>query len=148
MAVVERPFPPGTYGVVVVGSGPSGLQATYDLQRLGVDHAVLSADDAPGGMFRTLPIFERLISWTKPEAPYAYGSREYELYDHNSLVAEEESCQASVPSLMDRSYDVPSRAEMEAALERFSERARLRVRYGCRWEATRRRRRRVRPRDV
>jgi thioredoxin reductase len=39
---------------------------------------------------------------------------------------------------MDRSYDVPSRAEMEAALARFSERARLRVRYGCRWEATRR----------
>jgi thioredoxin reductase len=138
VAVVERPFPPGTYGVVVVGSGPSGLQATYELQRLGVDHAALSADDAPGGMFRKLPIFERLISWTKPEAPYAYGSREYELYDHNSLVAEEENCQACVPSLMDRSYDVPSRAEMEAALARFVERARLRVRYGCRWEATRR----------
>ncbi len=138
MAVVERPFPPGTYGVVVVGSGPGGLQAAYELQRLGVDHAVLSADDAPGGMFRTLPIFERLISWTKPEAPQAYGSREYELYDHNSLVAEEEHSQASVPSLMDRSYDVPSRAEMEAALARFSERAGLRVRYGCRWEATRR----------
>ncbi len=138
MAVVERPFPPGTYRVVVVGSGPSGLQAAYELHRLGVDHAVLSSDDAPGGMFRKLPIFERLISWTKPEAPYAYGSREYELYDHNSLVAEEESCQASVPSLMDRSYDVPSRAEMEAALARFAERARLSVRYGCRWEATRR----------
>jgi thioredoxin reductase len=89
-------------------------------------------------MFRKLPIFERLISWTKPEAPYAHGSREYELYDHNSLVAEEERCQACLPSLMDRSYDVPSRAEMAAALERFSERAELRVRYGCRWEATRR----------
>ena len=138
MAVVERPYPPGSYGVVVVGSGPGGLQATYELHRLGVDHAVISADDSPGGMFRTLPIFERLISWTKPEAPYAYGSREYELYDHNSLVAEEEGCQACVPSMMDRSYDVPSRAEMEAGLARFSELAGLRVRYGCRWEATRR----------
>lgn len=138
MAVVERPFPPGAYGVVVVGSGPGGLQAAYELQRRGVDHAVLSADDAPGGMFRTLPIFERLISWTKPEAPHAYGSREYELYDHNSLVADEERCQACVPSLMDRSYDVPSRAEMEVALARFAERAGVQVRCGCRWEATRR----------
>ena len=100
------------YGAVVVGSGPGGLQAAYELQRLGVDHAVLSADDSPGGMFRKLPIFERLISWTKPEAPQPHGSREYELYDHNSLVADEEGCQACVASLMDRSYDVPSRAEM------------------------------------
>jgi len=123
--------------VVVVGSGPGGLQAAYELQRLGVDYAVLSADDAPGGMFRTLPIFERLISWTKPEAPYARGSREYELYDHNSLVADEERCQACVPSLMDRTWDVPSRAEMEAGLARFAGLADLRVRYGCRWEATR-----------
>jgi thioredoxin reductase len=39
---------------------------------------------------------------------------------------------------MDRTYDVPSRAEMEAALARFTERAGLDVRYDCRWEATRR----------
>ena len=137
MAVVERPFPPGSYGVVVVGSGPGGLQTAYGLQRLGLDAAVLSADDSPGGMFRALPIFERLISWTKPEAPRAHGSREYELYDHNSLVADEERCQASLPSLMDRTYDVPSRMEMEAALARFAEHAGLEVRYGCRWEGTR-----------
>jgi thioredoxin reductase len=97
---------------------------------------VLSADEGPGGMFRTLPIFERLISWTKPEAPQPHGSREYELYDHNSLVADEEGCQACVASLMDRSYDVPSRAEMEAGLALFVERAGLRVRYRCRWEST------------
>jgi len=136
VAVVERPFSPGTYGVVVVGSGPAGLQVAYELKRRGVDHAVLSADEGPGGMFRTLPIFERLISWTKPEAPQPHGSREYELYDHNSLVADEEGCQACVASLMDRSYDVPSRAEMEAGLALFVERAGLRVRYQCRWEST------------
>jgi thioredoxin reductase len=99
---------------------------------------VLSADDGPGGMFRRLPIFERLISWTKPEAPFPPGTREYELYDHNSLVADEHQCQALVPGLMDRSYDVPSRAEMEAGLATFAERAALRIRYGCRWQATRR----------
>jgi len=134
----EVPSPPGGYGVVVVGSGPGGLQTSYDLTRLGIEHAVLSADEGPGGMFRRLPVFERLISWTKPEAPFAPGSREYELYDHNSLIADEPSCQACVPERMDRSYDVPSRAEMEAGLASFVERTKLRVRYGCRWEATRR----------
>jgi thioredoxin reductase len=124
--------------VVVVGSGPGGLQVAYDLARLGIDHAVLSADDGPGGMFRRLPIFERLISWTKPSAPFEWGTREYELYDHNSLIAAEREAQASVPELMDRTYDVPSRAEMEAGLTAFSERTKVRVRYGCRWEGTRR----------
>jgi thioredoxin reductase len=136
--MTESPFPPGRYDVVVVGSGPGGLQTSYWLRRLGIRHAVLSADDAPGGMFRRLPVYQRLISWTKPDAPVERGSREYELYDHNSLVADEPELQALAPQFMDRSYDVPSRAEMEATLEAFARRARLEVRYGCRWEATRR----------
>ncbi|MGD8683843.1 MAG: NAD(P)-binding protein, partial [Chloroflexota bacterium] len=56
-----RPFPPGEYGVVVVGSGPGGLQISYYLSRLGIDHAVISADPAPGGMFRQFPFFQRLL---------------------------------------------------------------------------------------
>ena len=47
-ATADRPFPPGAYPVVVVGSGPGGLQLSYALDRLGVRHAVISADDAPG----------------------------------------------------------------------------------------------------
>jgi thioredoxin reductase len=35
-------------------------------------------------------------------------------------------------------FDVPARAEMEAALTAFAQRAGLQIRYGCRWEATRR----------
>ena len=35
-----RPFPPGDYPVVVVGCGPGGLQTSYCLSRLGVEHAV------------------------------------------------------------------------------------------------------------
>jgi len=35
----------------------------------GVEHAVLSADPAPGGMFRKWPFFQRLLSWTNPYAP-------------------------------------------------------------------------------
>src|SRR5918996_1080156 len=112
----ERPHPPGSYDVVVVGSGPGGLQTSYSLARLGVRHAVISRDPAPAGMFRRYPIFERLISWTKPDAPFERGTREYEWYDHNSLVADEEESRATVPEFMDRSFDVPSRGEMEAAL--------------------------------
>ena len=137
MAAVERPFPPGDYDVVVVGSGPGGLQTSYCLRRLGIRHAVLSRDDQPGGMFQRFPIFQRLITWTKPDAPVERTSREYEWYDHNSLLAEEPELKALVPALMDRAYDLPSRAEMEAGLAAFAERARLEVRYGCTWESTR-----------
>ena len=67
---------PGSYPVVVVGSGPGGLQTSYCLSRLGVEHVVLTADDAPGGMFRRYPIFQRLLSWSKPDAPVERTSRE------------------------------------------------------------------------
>jgi thioredoxin reductase len=138
MAVVDnRPFPPGDYDVVVVGSGPGGLQTSYSLRSLGVRHAVLSADDEPGGMFRRFPVFERLITWTKPDAPFEHGTREYEWYDHNSLIAEEPEARALVPKLMDRTSSMPSRPEMEAGLRGFVERTGLEIRYGCRWEATR-----------
>jgi thioredoxin reductase len=89
-------------------------------------------------MFRRFPIFERLISWTKPDAPAERGTRDYELYDHNSLVADEREAQACCAGLMDRTYDVPSRTEMEAALLKYVERTALRVRYGVRWTGTRR----------
>jgi len=134
----DQPFPPGDYDVVVVGSGPGGLQTSYELRALGVRHAVLSADEAPGGMFQRFPVFERLITWTKQDAPFAQGTREYEWYDHNSLLSNEAESSALVPDLMDRTYDVPSRQEMEAGLAAFADRTGLEIRYGCRWEATRR----------
>jgi thioredoxin reductase len=138
LAVVEGVSPPGEYPVVVVGSGPGGLQTSYSLSRLGVEHAAISQDDSPGGMFRKWPIYQRLLSWTKPDAPAERTTRAYEWYDHNSLIADEPELRATVAAEMDRAHMVPSRPEMERSLAAFAERGGVQVRYGCRWESTRR----------
>jgi thioredoxin reductase len=136
--VDERPFPPGEYPVVVVGSGPGGLQTSYSLGRLGVEHALISRDKSPGGMFRRYPIFERLLSWTQLDAPFERGTREFEWYDHNSLLGDEREHQACMCDQMDRTHIVPTRAQMESGMLDFVERSGLRVRYECTWEETRR----------
>ena len=134
----ERPFPPGTYPAVVVGSGPGALQVSYSLRAAGVPHAVLSADELPGGMFQRWPFFQRLLSWTKPYAPAPHGSRYYERYDWNSLLAEEAGLRSLQVPLMDGSSYFPSRPEMEANLRLFADKAALQIRHGCRWTGTRR----------
>ena len=134
----SRPFPPGEYPIVVVGSGPGALQVSYFLGRLGIDHAVLSGDAGPGGMFRRWPFFQRLLSWTKPYAPADRTSREFERWDWNSLLAREPELRGIAAEFMDGSSDFPSRPEMEANLTAFAERAGVAARYGCRWESTRR----------
>jgi thioredoxin reductase len=134
----ERPHPPGNYPVVVLGSGAGGLQTSYSLRALGIDHAILSEEDAPAGMFRRFPFFQRLITWTKPYAPVERGTRAYEWYDWNSLLAAEPEARALMPGLMDGTSYFPSREEMERGIAAFAERTGISVRYGCRWERTRR----------
>jgi len=138
MAELTRPFPPGRYPLVIVGSGPGGLQLSYCLRRLGIRHAVISADEAPGGMFRRLPLFQRLITWSKPYSPVPPERRPYDWYDWNSLLADDPSHRTLVPDFMDGTSIFPSRAEMERATVAFAERNRLAVRYRCRWTGTRR----------
>ncbi len=120
----------------MVGSGPGGLQLSYSLSRLGVDHAILSDDPAPGGMFRRWPVFQRMLSWTKPFTGVERTSRAYERYDWNSLLADDDRHRAVMPALMDGTSYFPSRPEMQKGLETFAERTGIRVRFGCRWEST------------
>ncbi len=135
--LTERPFPPGRYGLIVVGSGPGALQLTYSLDRLGVEHAVISDDPAPGGMFRRWPVFQRMLSWTKPYAGFEHSERAYERFDWNSMLADEQANRGLMRGLMDGTSYFPSRPEMERGLVTFAERTALRVRYGCHWESTR-----------
>ncbi|MFO1184817.1 MAG: NAD(P)-binding domain-containing protein [Bauldia sp.] len=131
------PSPPGDYPIVIVGSGPGALQLAYSLSRYGIRHAVISEDSGPGGMFRKWPLFQRLLSSTKPYAPGGRGSRNFERLDWNSLLADEPGARSLQANHMDGSSNYPSRAEMEANLAEFAERTGLVIRYGCRWEATR-----------
>ena len=120
----------------MVGSGPGGLQLSYSLTRLGIEHAVLSEDPAPGGMFRRWPVFQRMLSWTKPFTGVDQHERAYERFDWNSLLADEAPNRAVMPALMDGTSYFPSRPEMQKGLETFAERTGIRVRFGCRWEST------------
>ncbi len=122
--------------MVVVGSGPGALQVSYSLTRYGVPHAVLSADPTPGGMFRRWPFFQRLLSWTKPYAPFERGTRYYERYDWNSLIPDDDRYRAIQPRLMDGSSYFPARSEMEQNLATFARETGIRVRYGTRWTGT------------
>jgi len=88
-------------------------------------------------MFQRFPLFQRLISWTKPYAPVPKKTREYEWFDWNSLLAEEPGSRSTVAEFMDGTSYFPSRAEMEAGIAAFVEREGVTVKYGCRWESTR-----------
>jgi thioredoxin reductase len=89
-------------------------------------------------MFRKWPLFQRMLSWTKPFAPADVHSRQYERYDWNSLLGEEDELRGVQAEFMDGSSYFPSRQEMEQGLTAFTSRAAIAVRFGCRWEATRR----------
>src|SRR5439155_8721340 len=111
---------------------------SYCLRRLGIEHAVSSSDERPGGMFQKWPVFQRLISWSKPYAPPERGSRAYEWHDWNSLLTDQETDRALVAEFMDGTSYFPAREEMARALAAFADRASVRVRFGCTWESTRR----------
>lgn len=136
--LTARPYPPGRYPLVIVGTGPGGLQLSYALRRLGIGHALLSADDGPGGMFLRYPLFQRLNTWSKPHAVADPRSHPYAWFDWNSLVADDPAHRSLVLEFMDGVSYFPARAAMAAGLEAFARRTGIDARYGVRWEGTRR----------
>ena len=96
-------------------------------------------DAGPGGMFRRWPFFQRLLSWTKPYAP---GPRRDPRVPALRLeqparrrARAARRCRPSSSTARRTSRRGPA---MQANLEAFAERAGIAVRYGTRWESTRR----------
>ena len=134
----DRPHPPGDYPVVIVGTGPGGLQLSYDLHAHGIRHALLSRDEGPGGMFRRFPMFQRLITASRRHCVVDRGSPDYWRWDWNSMVTDVPEHQGLVTDFMDGTNYFPARSEMAAGMEAFAARAGVAARYGCEWRSTRR----------
>jgi len=134
----DRPFPPGDYPLLIVGTGPGGLQLSYDLRQYGVEHALISQDDGPGGMFRRFPMFGRMITCSRSHCVVDRGCAPYFRFDWNSMVTDDPRHQALVTDFIAGNNYFPAREEMERALAAFAERAGVSARYNCRWESTRR----------
>ena len=138
-------FPPGDYPASSSSAaGRAGSRRPTSCSRLGIEHAVISADPVPGGMFRRFPFFQRLLSWTKPYAGLARDAREYEWYDWNSLLAVEPEHRALMPTSWTARRRSRRGRRWRRAWRRFAERTGVRVRYDTRWEGTVARRRAVR----
>ena len=133
----DKPFPPGEYPVVVVGTGPGGLQLSYDLRRRGVAHALLSCDDGPAGMFRHFPLFQRLNTSVRRFSVEPRGSAAFYRTDWNSLVTDVPEHMALLAEFMGGESYFPVREEIEQAYTAFADRADVVARYGCTWESTR-----------
>ena len=68
----ERPHPPGRYGLIVVGSGPGGLQLTHSLQRLGVPVDYGYIDYSLGDPL-TYVALHKVIEWDEAKLRKASG---------------------------------------------------------------------------
>lgn len=112
---------------VIVGAGPAGIQAGYQLGKLGRDYLILERAQAPGHYFRTFPRHRKLISINKVHT--GYDDAEINLrWDWNSLLAED------ADSLLFKQFSkryFPHADDMVAYLAAFAEKNAINIRYGA-----------------
>lgn len=73
------------YEYLIVGGGPAGLQAAYELHKSNKDYLVLEAESSPGAFFEQFPRHGKLISINKVHT--GYSDPEINLrWDWNSLL--------------------------------------------------------------
>ena len=114
-----RPFPPGEYPVIVIGSGPGRPAAVVRPQALRRRRTRCCPPTrrraACSGAGRSSSACSRGRSRTRPRQ---LTSREYQRYDWNSLIAvRARAARRSRPSSWTASSYFPSRPEMEANLD-------------------------------
>ena len=125
---------PGDYPVIVIGSGPGGLQVSYSLRPARHRARGLSADPAPAGCSasgRSSSGCSRGPSRT----PRGADAREYQRYDWNSLVAFEPELARSC-RVHGRLVVLPVAAGDGGNLAAFAERAAIRGPLRLRWQST------------
>lgn len=74
--------------VIILGSGPAGIQSAYFLKKLGIDYIILERNEIPGSFFSRFPVSGNLISLNKVHT----GTDDPNInlrYDWNSLLNDE-----------------------------------------------------------
>lgn len=111
---------------IIIGAGPAGLQAAYDLSRAGRDYLVLERGGTAGTFFRRFPRHRTLISINKRYT--GFDDRELNLrWDWNSLLVDDDQL-----LFKHHSADYfPHADRMVDYLAEFPRRAGLCIEYGC-----------------
>ena len=119
-----RPFPPGDYPVVVVGSGPGALQASYSLRPAGrrprghLGRPVARRHVPALAVLPAPPVVDQAA-----RAGRARDAAPTSATTGTACSARSAERRALQPGLMDGTSYFPSRPEMEANLAPFAERA-------------------------
>ena len=112
---------------VIIGAGPAGLQAAYDMASAGLDYVVLERAQIPGSFFQQYPRHRTLISINKRFT--GFDDPELNLrWDWNSLLSDYDE------ELMFKKHSAdyfPHADRYVDYMADFASRAKLRVEYGC-----------------
>ncbi len=116
-----------TIDFVIIGAGPAGIQAGYQLGKVGRDYLILERDESAGHYFKIYPRHRKLISINKVYT--GYDDPEINLrWDWNSLLADEDD------SLLFKEFSknyFPHADAMVSYLQAFAEKNQVRVRYNA-----------------
>ena len=89
---------------IVIGAGQAGLASSYHLTRLGIDHLVLDANDAPGGAWQhrwdslTMADVHGIADLPDAPAPRRGGRANVVLADWFAAYERSTTCPSSVRS--------------------------------------------------